>query len=317
MATIGLDQLYYAKITEDAEGIETYGHPIRLAKAIKADLTIELAEAMLYADDTIAASVQEFKSGKLALDVDDIGPEKAQDLTGATIDDQGVLVSASEDSGCDVAIGFRARKTNNKFRYFWLYRVKFGIPATNLETKADGIKFSTPSIEGLVMRRNKTDARGYHPWKAEVSEDGAGIGSNVIAGWFNSVYEPDMLFALGQKQVETATVIGTITSSGAGNATVIVTAAGMTGSPKTVSVAVANNDTAAQVATKIRAALTDDVHISAFFDVSGTGAQVVLTRKVAAANDATMNISIANGTCTGLTAAPTSSNTTMGIAPAS
>lgn len=316
MATIGLDQLYYAKITEDSEGIETYGAPARLAKAIKADLTVELAEAILYADDSVASAVKEFKSGKLALDIDDIGADKAQDLTGATIDDQGVLVSTSEDRGADVAIGFRARKANNKYRYFWLYRVKFGIPATNLETKGDGIKFATPSIEGTVMRRNKADARGYHPWKAEVSEDSEGIGANVISGWFSSVYEPDMLFALGQKQVETATVIGAISSSGAGNATVIVTAVGMTGSPKTVSVAVANSDTAAQVAGKIRTALTNDTNVSAFFDISGTGAEIVLTRKTAAANDATMNVSIANGTCTGLTSAPTSSNTTMGIAPA-
>ncbi len=316
MATIGLDQLYYAKITENAEGVETYGAPVRLAKAIKADLTIELAEAVLYADDAAAASVKEFKSGKLALDIDDIGTDKAQDLTGATVDDQGVLVSTSEDSGCDVAVGFRARKANNKYRYFWLYRVKFGIPATNLETKADGIKFSTPSIEGTVMRRNKTDARGYHPWKAEISEDGTGIGANVIAGWFNAVYEPDMLFALGQKQVETATVLGAVTASGAGNATVIVTAAGMTGSPKTVSAAVANSDTAAQVAGKIRAALTSDANVGAFFDISGSGASVVLTRKAAAANDATLNVSIANGTCAGLTAAPTSSNTALGVAPA-
>jgi hypothetical protein len=38
MATIGLDKLYYAKITEDTSGDETYGTPIQLAKAMKADL---------------------------------------------------------------------------------------------------------------------------------------------------------------------------------------------------------------------------------------------------------------------------------------
>lgn len=316
MPTIGLDQLYYSKITEDQDGNETYGAPARLAKAIKADLTVELAEAVLYADDSVASTLKEFKSGKLALDIDEIGASVAQDLTGATIDDQGVVVSTSEDSGCDVAVGFRARKPNNKFRYFWLYRVKFGIPATNLETKGDGIKFSTPSIEGTVMRRNKPDARGYHPWKAEATEGDAALSASVLTNWFNAVYEPDMLFALGQKQVETATVLGSIGASGAGNATVIVTAAGMTGSPKTVSVPVANNDTAVQVAGKIRTALAADANVGAFFDVSGTGADVVLTRKEAAANDSTMNISIANGTCAGLTGAPTSSNTTMGIAPA-
>ena len=51
MATIGLDRLYYAKITENDAGEETYGTPEQLAKAISADLSVELAEATLYADD--------------------------------------------------------------------------------------------------------------------------------------------------------------------------------------------------------------------------------------------------------------------------
>ncbi|NDH07934.1 hypothetical protein EBX93_18810, partial [bacterium] len=93
-----------------------------------------------------------------------------------------------------------------------------------------------------------------------------------------------------------------------------VTSAGMTGSPKTVSVAVLNGDGPNAVATKIRTALGQDATISARFDIGGTGATVVLTRKVAVANDATLNISIDNGTCTGLTTAGTSANTTAGVA---
>ena len=34
MATIGLDKLYYAKITEDENGDETYAAPAQLAKAM-------------------------------------------------------------------------------------------------------------------------------------------------------------------------------------------------------------------------------------------------------------------------------------------
>lgn len=113
-------------------------------------------------------------------------------------------------------------------------------------------------------------------------------------------------------QVETATIVGTIGAGGAGNATITVTAAGMSNSPKVVSVAVANNDTANQVATKVRAALTADPDVSAFFTVSGSNAAVVLTAKTAAANDATMNIASTNGTCSGLTPQPTSADTTAG-----
>ena len=121
MATIGLDRLYYSKITEDENGNETYATPIQLAKAISADLAVELAEATLYADDGAAEIVKEFKSGTLSLGIDEIGTSAASDLTGASIDDNHVLISGSEDGGDPVAIGFRAKKANGKYKYYWLY----------------------------------------------------------------------------------------------------------------------------------------------------------------------------------------------------
>ena len=191
MATIGLDRLYYAKITENDAGEETYGTPEQLAKAISADLSVELAEATLYADDGASEIVKEFKSGTLSLGIDDIGSAAASDLTGATIDKNKVLISASEDGGDPVAVGFRARKANGTYRYFWLYRVKFAVPSTNLTTKGDSIEFSTPTIEGTVTRRNKLDGKNEHPWKAEVNEDDTAVEASVISGWYTEVYEPD------------------------------------------------------------------------------------------------------------------------------
>ena len=190
MATIGLDKLFYAPITEDELGQETYGTPKVLAKAMTADLSVELNEATLYADDGAAEVVKEFKAGTLSLGVDDIGASVAGDLTGTTIDKNGVVISSSEDGGDPVAVGFRAKKSNGKYRYYWLYRVKFGIPATNLATKGDSITFSTPTIEGTIMRRNREDAFGKHPWKAEVTEGADGVDNSVIETWYNAVYEP-------------------------------------------------------------------------------------------------------------------------------
>lgn len=190
MATIGLDKLYYAKITEDEVGNETYEVPKTLAKAVSAELSVELAEATLYADDSAAEIVKEFKSGTLTLGVDDIGIEIASDLTGAQIDRNNVLISAGQDAGSPVAIGFRAKKSNGKYKYYWLYRVKFGIPAASLATKGDSISFSTPSIEGTVLCRNKVDASGKHPWKAEVTEGETGVTESVINDWYKNVYEP-------------------------------------------------------------------------------------------------------------------------------
>ena len=190
MATIGLDKLYYSKITEDKDGNETYAKPVPLAKAMTAELSVELAEATLYADDGAAEVVKEFQSGTLSLGVDDIGSTVASELTGATIDENMVLISTAEDGGSPVAVGFRAKKANGKYRYFWLYKVKFGIPATSLTTKGESVEFSTPTIEGTVMRRNKVDDSGKHPWKAEVTEGDNTLATATIENWFSTVYEP-------------------------------------------------------------------------------------------------------------------------------
>ena len=198
MATIGLDKLYYAKITEDEDGNESYASPVQLAKAMTADLSVELAEATLYADDGAAEIVKEFKSGTLSLGVDDIGAGAASDLTGATIDANGVVISAAEDGGDPVAVGFRAKKSNGKYKYYWLYRVKFGIPATNLATKGDSITFSTPTIEGTILRRNKVDASNKHPWKAEVTEGDTAVTADVVANWYKQVYEPSYATAAAE-----------------------------------------------------------------------------------------------------------------------
>lgn len=108
--------------------------------------------------------------------------------------------------------------------------------------------------------------------------------------------------------LETATVIGTIVNPG--NATVIVTCTGMSGSPITTNVDVLAADTAAVVAGKIRTALLSVANITSFLTVGGSNVDVTLTRvspgTIAIAD---FNISIANGTCTGLTAAPSSTAT--------
>lgn len=190
MATIGLDKLYYAPITKAANGEETYGTPVQLAKAMSAELSIELAEATLYADDGASEIVKEFKSGTLTLGIDDLGAAAAAALVGARTDKNGVLINASEDGGTNVAIGFRAKKSDNTYRYFWLYNVKFAVPTTSLTTKGDEVSFSTPSLEGTILRRMKPDAKGLHPWKAELDEAKDASNKKIVDAWYTSVYEP-------------------------------------------------------------------------------------------------------------------------------
>ena len=117
-----------------------------------------------------------------------------------------------------------------------------------------------------------------------------------------------------QYQVETAVCVGTIT--GEGNLEVIVTGALVTGSPLTLApILVLVDDTPTIVAAKVRTALNIPA-IEDNYTVSGSAANVILTANDYAANDATLNISIANDTSTGFVDDLTSTDTTAGIATA-
>ena len=118
----------------------------------------------------------------------------------------------------------------------------------------------------------------------------------------------------GSIQLETATAAGTVTSDG--NATVVVTGAGISGSPVSVSVPVLNGDTASVWAGKVRTALLGTSAITALYGVGGSGTSIILQRNTTAANDGTLNISLDNGTCTGITTASTSANSSAGAASA-
>ena len=191
MAQIGLKNLFYATITEDASGNETYGSPVQMAKAISADISVDSDDNTLYADDGADVVIREFQSGTISLGINDLGTSVAAALLGARIDANGVLVSAGEDTPHPVAIGFQSRSAKGGDRYFWLYRVTFGIPGQTLNTKGESVEFSTPTIEGTISRRNKVDAQGNHPWKSEVKAGVSGVIASVITNWFNAVYEAD------------------------------------------------------------------------------------------------------------------------------
>lgn len=118
----------------------------------------------------------------------------------------------------------------------------------------------------------------------------------------------------GIAQVETATVTSTdvVTADPGGTAVVTVTAANMTGSPVAVDVPLLLNDDANAIATKIREALTANETVAGFFTISGANNNIIVTVKTNAENDSSMNVAIATGTATGVTAKAASADTTKG-----
>lgn len=179
MATIGLRDLFLAPLTE-VDGAEEYGDTVRMAKGIKVDMSVEVAEAFLYADDGVDEIVKEFVKGIIKINVNDLPPAITAQVLGQELGDDGVIYAGENDEPPYFAIGFRAKKSSGGiYRYVWLYKVKFKIPNENYETKGDSINFITPEIEGEFIKR---DSDGL--WKADYT----GSPDDEIASmWFDEV----------------------------------------------------------------------------------------------------------------------------------
>lgn len=119
-------------------------------------------------------------------------------------------------------------------------------------------------------------------------------------------------YLMGTRRVNTQTGVGTVTR--AGNIVVTLTTDGMDVSPIGLYVPVTLGQTPSQWMSTVREFFSQTPEIQMYWNVSGTGADVVITRKSPyAGNEAIVNIAIAPGTATGVVASPTSVNTVAGV----
>lgn len=148
MAKIGLQYLVYK-----GAGISPTSGV--LAKAVQADLSIQLNEAKLYADDGVAESDKSFRDGTLTLGVDDLNDTMQEELLGHAIDEEtGEIVASGNDNNPYVGVGFISISKKDgaqKFRAMWLPKTQFAEPSETNQTKGESTSFSTPTMTGTIM----------------------------------------------------------------------------------------------------------------------------------------------------------------------
>lgn len=184
MPTVGLRDIYYAKITSDDADGTVYETPKRLGRAITANVQPAYNTAELRADDGVAETAESRGVTTVVVNTDDLQPSVQADVLGKTVNDDGVLIDSENDRPPYLALMFRAEKANGAYRYTVLYKGKFTPPENNYETKQETPAFQTPTINGRFLRRTSDDKIG-----AQVDEDGESVSADIIDNWFKSVYE--------------------------------------------------------------------------------------------------------------------------------
>lgn len=179
---IGLDKFYYALENYDTTAGISYQTPIALKGAITVSVNENSEIATLDADD--GAYDSEGTSGPIEMDVGiaDISQEDYAAIMGHTITG-GVMSDVNTDVPPYVAFGFRAKRSNSGYSYFWLVKGKFAKPNMDHETKGSTISYQTPTFSGKFINRTY-DGRKKYSTRDDADDYTTAIGT----AWFSSVY---------------------------------------------------------------------------------------------------------------------------------
>ena len=179
MAGIGLKSFKYAKLNDDGK---TYGTVKTLAGAIECKVSLDLSEAVLYADDVIKEQVSVFKSGTLTAGIDDDNDEVFAELLGKSVDaETSVVTSNVNDTPIYVGFGHIVPKIvggSKKYKVEFFPKMKFKPFMTDAKTKGDSLEFTTPSVEATIFENDDGD------WEKHKVYDTESEANTALDGFF-------------------------------------------------------------------------------------------------------------------------------------
>ena len=186
-STIGLKNMVIAPLTADTEDTLTYGDLQLVAGAIEATITPDNADPDIqYADDIEFDVLYPDPELTFTTKMADIPLAIQEQIFGNQLDDNGVLIRTSTDKPPYFAVGFKSEKSNGKFRFVWLYKVRAKPLTENYATKeGTTINRQTGEVEWTAIKRTH-DSR----YQAVADEGENGFTAAMGETFLTSVYTP-------------------------------------------------------------------------------------------------------------------------------
>lgn len=186
-STVGLKNMVIAPLTVDTETTITYGALQLVAGAIEATITPENTDPEVqYADDIEFDVLYPDPELSFKTKMADIPLSIQEAIFGNNIDDNGVLVRAAVDKPPYYAVGFKSEKSNGKYRFVWLYKVRAKPVTETYATKEGGtITRQTGEVEWTAIKRTHDGL-----YQAIADEGENGFTALMGATFLETVYDP-------------------------------------------------------------------------------------------------------------------------------
>ena len=136
-STIGVSDLYVAAISADSATAYTAGTPAYFAPVAVVGVAPSVNRETQYADDNPYDTFVSEGETELTLTVTGIPPEMLAAVLGKTFDATTGRVYDTGATPPDYALGFKSKKSNGSYRYYWYLKGKFSTPSESFETQGD------------------------------------------------------------------------------------------------------------------------------------------------------------------------------------
>lgn len=182
---IGVSHLYYALITEDANGDESYVAPVRLNGVNQINISMNSTIETFFAENAPYDVADAIGEVEIELTLADLTLEEQIVLLGQEKAGAVYLTKGSHNAPY-IALGFKTLKSNGKYRFVWLTKGKMSVPDMNQTTKAGTVEFQPSVITGKFVQRNLDEVI-----MKKADEDTSDYLATIGDTWFDAVESAD------------------------------------------------------------------------------------------------------------------------------
>lgn len=189
----GVDNLVYAKITQDDAEAYVTGEVTRLAAVAEISKTTESSSEAHYYDNAPKIVINSSGSDEITCTVSAIPLKVLADITGQVYDETlGVLIEGTRKLDY-FALGYKTKKTDGTEVYVWRLKGTFGIPDSTHVTENDGTDANGQEVVFTGVQTTHKFAKTGESCAA-INVDTA-VGNADVDGFFDAVITPDTLKA--------------------------------------------------------------------------------------------------------------------------
>lgn len=135
----GVEDLFYAEVTEDSENQFSTGTPKRLSYTATISKEVESSSETHYYDNKGMIVINAKGAETFTLTVAPPKLETLAEITGQAFDAASGMLMEGDVTPKYFAIGYKTKGTDGNWRYCWKYKGQFAIPSEEVNTESDSI----------------------------------------------------------------------------------------------------------------------------------------------------------------------------------